>query len=548
MERERNRAMKKILLSMTLIFVLIMTVLPSTVYAKSEKPSRITISGSHYVAKGKKISLSANVFPAGANKKVTWKTSNKKIATITGKGVVAGKKSGKVKITVISKANKKVKKTFKITVKEKAATGVTISNAPEKMSIGQSVKLKAIIKPSKAAQSVRWSVSNKNASVSSDGTVKALRKGTVNITAAATDGSNKKDFVTISVENPARKVEKTAIQAQEPRYVPIDEVGSFNSKIITPELMKSCTLPNLDKSALPYWTGVISENKISVNFHTEGWDEYTAGDTYWNEQELQYLADNGFNCIRVCYSLSYLSNPENVNLINVSELEQLDELISWCMKHNLHLIFSQTGLPGKWGSWGANWYPDYEYWNTQENVVNNTELYTSEKMQKTYKAYYDMLARRYKDIPNGVLSFELAVESTVPDNDMDLQTRVLGPVAETIWSYTPDRIVIVNDLQHTVPKKLAEMGCCISLHNHIYSINGRPIKDMFGVSYDPHWPMQYLPSMVLNDQTSPLIIQAEEKFSKGEFKIYAQYRNGWPVVLIDGKVVFVPLETASDSV
>lgn len=346
------------------------------------------------------------------------------------------------------------------------------------------------------------------------------------LTACGNDGST----------TAGKKVEKTAVQAQEARYVPIEEVGSYNENIITPETLSSCTLPKLDKAALPYWTGLILEDKLSVNFRDDRWDDYTGGYWYWNQDEIRYMAENGFNCVRACYSLSFLSNPEDVMQINVSELEQLDELISWCMKYDMHLILSQTGLPGKWNSWGDEWHEDFDYWNYEENVGYNMELYTSKEMQDIYLRYYDMLAKRYQDIPNSILTFELAVENSVPENDMQLQAEVLGPVAEKIWSYTPDRIVIVNDSQRIVPAPLAEMGCCISLHAHIYTIDGNPITAIPGVKYEPKWPYQYLPNFI-DHRTNPLIIQAEDTFSDGELNVYMEYRNDWPTVLIDGKIV-----------
>ena len=58
------------------------------------------------------------------NMKCKFKSSNKKIATVSSKGVVKGKKAGKVKITVTAKKNKQ-RKTVKITVKKKAKKVVT---------------------------------------------------------------------------------------------------------------------------------------------------------------------------------------------------------------------------------------------------------------------------------------------------------------------------------------------------------------------------------------------------------------------------------------
>lgn len=53
------------------------------------------------------------------NAKVSFKTDNKKVATVSKNGIVAAKKKGKATITVTSKANKKVKAKCKVTVKSK---------------------------------------------------------------------------------------------------------------------------------------------------------------------------------------------------------------------------------------------------------------------------------------------------------------------------------------------------------------------------------------------------------------------------------------------
>ncbi|MCH5251889.1 MAG: Ig-like domain-containing protein [Lachnospiraceae bacterium] len=67
---------------------------------------------------GEKLKLAAKVtVTGGASKKVTWKSSKKKVATVSGKGVVKAKKKGKAKITVTSKVNKKKKCTITIRVK-----------------------------------------------------------------------------------------------------------------------------------------------------------------------------------------------------------------------------------------------------------------------------------------------------------------------------------------------------------------------------------------------------------------------------------------------
>ena len=180
------------------------------------RPAKITVTGSKYVAQGKKITLKASVSPADASQKVTWKSSDKSIATVSSKGVVKGIRPGTVKITVKSKKNSKVKKTFKVTVKENAVKSVKITAnkktvKSKTLAPGETVTLKAKASPSDAAQSFEWKSNNPGvAKVSSKGKVTAVKTGTAKITATATDGSKKKKTVTINVTGGTATAEPTA--------------------------------------------------------------------------------------------------------------------------------------------------------------------------------------------------------------------------------------------------------------------------------------------------------------------------------------------------
>ena len=66
------------------------------------------------IKKGKSVTLKPVVSPITSQEKVTYRSSNKKIATVSSKGVVKGRRKGTVTITVKSG---KVTKKIKITVK-----------------------------------------------------------------------------------------------------------------------------------------------------------------------------------------------------------------------------------------------------------------------------------------------------------------------------------------------------------------------------------------------------------------------------------------------
>ncbi len=89
--------------------------IPVTVQKEAVETTDITgLSQKVTLKKGKKLQLSPVIEPVTSLQKVTYSSSNKKIAAVTAKGVITAKKAGTAKITV-----KSGKKTFKVTVKVK---------------------------------------------------------------------------------------------------------------------------------------------------------------------------------------------------------------------------------------------------------------------------------------------------------------------------------------------------------------------------------------------------------------------------------------------
>ena len=162
------------------------------------------------VQKGKTVNIKATVKPKNAsNKKLKYKTSNKKIATVNSKGKVKGIKNGTVTITVTAADGSKKKATCKVGVYTAKIKKATVSPSKKTLNVGKTVTLKTKIKsPSKGAVNLfTWTSSNKKvASVDAKGKVKALKAGTATITGTAADGSKKKVTCKITVKQPVKKV------------------------------------------------------------------------------------------------------------------------------------------------------------------------------------------------------------------------------------------------------------------------------------------------------------------------------------------------------
>lgn len=143
---------------------------------------------SKYKLKVKKIK------PAKATtKKVTYQSSNSSIATVSGKGLIRAKKPGTVTVTVKAADGSGTKATCKIKVC-RYVSGITLSAAGKVLDVGNAMQLRAAVTPGDATnKKVKYTSSDSSiATVSEFGSVRALRPGTVTITAKATDGSGKK--------------------------------------------------------------------------------------------------------------------------------------------------------------------------------------------------------------------------------------------------------------------------------------------------------------------------------------------------------------------
>lgn len=150
------------------------------------KVSRITLSASTglTLTKGQTQKLTATVAPANAtNKTVTWKTSNKNVATVSENGLVTAVGGGDATITCTAQDGSGVKATCKVTVTV-PVSGIQLSQTSAALTVGDTLTLTKTIYPSDATnQAVTWtSSSDAVASVDSNGKITAKTAGSAVIT------------------------------------------------------------------------------------------------------------------------------------------------------------------------------------------------------------------------------------------------------------------------------------------------------------------------------------------------------------------------------
>ena len=260
-----------------------------------------------------------------------------------------------------------------------------------------------------------------------------------------------------------------------PLYVSPEDVGVYNEKIITKDLLtKETDLPEADCSYLPSdWHGVVMDDMVWLE--TNGHLDHRI-----YEYEIQAVKEAGFNYIGLELDFNWLQdsflfhpvydsqkaafktirNAEDEGKLDLDRLEQLDQVLAWCMKYDIHLNLRCVGV----GGFGQPGNLD----------TQNRELYNAGKFKDSLAAQWQAIARRYADIPNAYLSFTLFTTPELKFGKAQVKNELLIPSLEAIREVSPERCVIA-DIFNSYPdaQAFAQMGVALSYRmtepDHIFN-------------------------------------------------------------------------------
>ena len=166
--------------------------------AQDQTVSTVTLNAKKTVLQVKKKTSALKATVSKGDKVKDWTSSNKKVATVSKKGVIKAKKVGKTVITVTTV--KGAKATCVLIVQKKAVKLKKLSVGKKAISMkkGKSYRIQAVKNPITYDKKVTYKTSNKKiATVDKKGVIKARKKGRCVITVKC---GSKKQKIKVTVK------------------------------------------------------------------------------------------------------------------------------------------------------------------------------------------------------------------------------------------------------------------------------------------------------------------------------------------------------------
>ena len=143
-----------------------------------------------------KLQLLVTVQPSNAtDKRVTYRTSNKKVATVSASGKITAKKAGVAKITATTTNGKKATVTVRV---KKAPKKISLQTKQKTLKVGKKYRLKSKLSSGAASYQISYRSNKKSvARVSADGRITALKRGRAVITVKTYNGKRAKIVIIV---------------------------------------------------------------------------------------------------------------------------------------------------------------------------------------------------------------------------------------------------------------------------------------------------------------------------------------------------------------
>ena len=202
---------------------------------------------------------------------------------------------------------------------------------------------------------------------------------------------------------------------------------------------------DVSPAALPRWRGFTLLDKSVTS----------GSDIAFREMDFAWIAEWGFNFVRVPLSYRCWSDPQNWRQLREGALKQIDRAVEFGRRYGIHVSLCFHRAPGHSADHAAG---------------EPLSLWTDAEALEACAYHWRHFAQRYRDVPNTAVSFNLLNEPAMKSSgelldDLTYQ-RVVAALVAAIREESPARLIIADGLLWgSVPvPALAGLGIAQSAH------------------------------------------------------------------------------------
>jgi endoglucanase len=175
-------------------------------------------------------------------------------------------------------------------------------------------------------------------------------------------------------------------------------------------------LPEPSPARLPRWRGFNLLEKFTLGHSRNG---------PFVERDFEWIARWGFDFVRLPMDYRCWANPAE-GAFNEEALKQIDQAIAWGRSHRIHVNLNFHRGPGYCV-------------NAPKEPLS---LWADAAAQEQFARHWGVFAKRYRQIPNRELSFDLLNEPAGVENAV--YAAVVEKAVKAIRAESPDRLIIAD--------------------------------------------------------------------------------------------------------